>query len=663
MLMPFIAWKNDKTSIQDSSFLTKKNKYESNSLINNFLKNYLKFLIWLEINLNINTINKFEIIENRDNIRKNIMKCQEILIVNEILEKSISWSKNKSLIFLTPKIRLKNFVFLELYNKEFSIYRKRNYLLYMYGENFLEVFEIFKSNPFSKKKFETDFRSEFIHNLTKIKAKIDYDLLTFFYKKKIKLMGIVEEDVEDNYAKINIKLIQAIKDDDKKNLQDLSTQMSLYYNLLRIKKILEIKRESYFYFPASICFRGRTYYASSVSFTLYKEFRYCLIGEPYEENFIQPFHPLNFKIEKILEKNLYNIWKIKNFDFRKCSKNDKISLIWVLISIAEIDKKNLGREVQIEDFLNHAIKILNQETILTNLDEYDELKLESLKLCVKEISENKRIRRLIAKDATASCFQHLIKILGAQSKEAIKWCNLNSESSWYDTYMFVLDKWKKKEIEKNPEDEEFINKYFTRKTIKKTTMTVQYGAGFKTCLEYALSEISDTRINETKILLKFKKYLKSFYNFTSEDIGLLKNSSFTILEELRNLKYTIEIDEQNTYKSIAHLEYNQYGTKQISTTWKKKRLTKNKFILSNTLDAQKIKTSIRANYIHVQDSAVIRYVIAKKPIITVHDCFLIDYKSITFLIALVNDAMRKDYHGIRKNNINFSEIFSIFIII
>jgi hypothetical protein len=37
---------------------------------------------------------------------------------------------------------------------------------------------------------------------------------------------------------------------------------------------------------------------------------------------------------------------------------------------------------------------------------------------IDEISKKIYIKRLISKDATASCFQHLIKILGSLSEEA-----------------------------------------------------------------------------------------------------------------------------------------------------------------------------------------------------------------------------------------------------
>jgi nucleoside-diphosphate-sugar epimerase len=79
----------------------------------------------------------------------------------------------------------------------------------------------------------------------------------------------------------------------------------------------------------------------------------------------------------------------------------------------------------------------------------------------------------------------------------------------------------------------------------------------------------------------------------------------------------------------------------------------------DTLDG----TCIR-DYIHVLDSAVVRYIVSIIPILTIHDCFLIDPRNISFLIALVNDAMRKTFHELKiEKKIEPKDIFSIFILI
>jgi hypothetical protein len=114
----------------------------------------------------------------------------------------------------------------------------------------------------------------------------------------------------------------------------------------------------------------------------------------------------------------------------------------------------------------------------------------------------------------------------------------------------------------------------------------------------------------------------------------------------------------------VNLNYYKRKKGQLKIIINKNRKTKSEFLLLNEIDYGKIKSSSRANYIHALDSAVVRYVISIKPILTVHDCFLIDPRNVTFLISIVNDAMRKKFHDLKINkNLNTKEIFSIFIVI
>jgi hypothetical protein len=69
-----------------------------------------------------------------------------------------------------------------------------------------------------------------------------------------------------------------------------------------------------------------------------------------------------------------------------------------------------------------------------------------------------------------------------------------------------------------------------------------------------------------------------------------------------------------------------------------------------------------ANYIQSQDASLVRWVLRKTTLITIHDCFLIDYMNISYLISLINEGMNVEFHKIIDNQKN-NEIFSIFIII
>ena len=104
--------------------------------------------------------------------------------------------------------------------------------------------------------------------------------------------------------------------------------------------------------------------------------------------------------------------------------------------------------------------------------------------------------------------------------------------------------------------------------------------------------------------------------------------------------------------------------KQMKITINKKRHTKEKRVLTDKLNLKKINSSSRANYIHAHDSALVRYCISIRAILSIHDCFLIDYRSVSFLIALAIDAMRKSFHDLGLNkSMDISIIYSIFILI
>lgn len=157
-----------------------------------------------------------------------------------------------------------------------------------------------------------------------------------------------------------------------------------------------------------------------------------------------------------------------------------------------------------------------------------------------------------------------------------------------------------------------------------------------------------------------KKLFNIYYDYINSDVGLLAKNSNEIIFTLQKLNNKITLNENEK----IDLSYYMAENKQIKNTYKGKRYAKQHFVLTDQINQSKIRTSVRANYIHVLDAAVVRYVISIKPILTVHDCFLIDYRSTTFLIAIINDAMRKTFHDLKLNQtLEIDKIFSIFIVI
>jgi DNA-directed RNA polymerase len=114
-------------------------------------------------------------------------------------------------------------------------------------------------------------------------------------------------------------------------------------------------------------------------------------------------------------------------------------------------------------------------------------------------------------------------------------------------------------------------------------------------------------------------------------------------------------------ESIIDFTYKKIIKKQIDTTYKNKRFTTTINKISEKIDKEKFIISIRANYVHSQDASLVREVIKRCKIIAIHDCFMIDYLSISKLIKIINKCMNINFHSIGVNI--DKKIFSVFIVI
>lgn len=638
--------------------------YDSDKIINYILIDFSYFIIWLEANYNKNSINKKHFKLDKKNIRVFILDQLMCLHEHNTLKIENRFSQNKWFKLYHINLPQKDFIFLSLFKKSFQYYKKNNYI-YFFINHYTNMHELTRENPRSGSVFTTG-NMEYLNNLLKIKCQIDYSLLEWFYQKKLEKYNLNSDKLFEYYHIYIQNIKDAIRTNDYKTHKELSEKLSIVIDLLRIKKIINNNFRGDLYFPSLLCFRGRTHFTSSVSFTFFKEFRFVTHQGSYEENFSPPFHPLSHLIENILENYIDKLNTLKNFNFEKKNKQIKYSIIWVLISIGKLDKSKMGQQVNIEDFINRGIEIMNNQITINLEDEYEELELESLKKILGEINSDIYIKRFISKDATASCFQHLIKILGHSNSEARKWCNLDSLDTWYDTYTFILNNWLSG-IKYEGKDN--LLKFFTRKSTKRVDMTTQYGCSEATCWKYfketiKIESLSPEEINDLRTLFK------NFYEYVDSNVGLLNRDSKDIIEALLNNKNEIILSDN----SQANLNYYKIKKSQIVTRRKnigaenflnkEIRYTKSHVALTGDFDYKKHKTSSRANYIHIQDASIARYVISIAPILTIHDCFLIDYQSVTFLISLVNEAMRKTFHDLKLNtNFKHENIFSIFIVL
>ena len=96
--------------------------------------------------------------------------------------------------------------------------------------------------------------------------------------------------------------------------------------------------------------------------------------------------------------------------------------------MAEVNKAHLGKAVHIKDLVREGVNLYKRGK---SFKLFDEIKVNYHKRIIDELisSETLLKKRLISKDATASCFQHLIKALGERNEDSLRHCNLMSEDT------------------------------------------------------------------------------------------------------------------------------------------------------------------------------------------------------------------------------------------
>jgi hypothetical protein len=171
-------------------------------------------------------------------------------------------------------------------------------------------------------------------------------------------------------------------------------------------------------------FRGRVYKTSPFSLTFVKELRICIYFGEYDENFFDNYGEYN--ADSIIDEYLSTLNKVKNNKKIIEEKNIiiKRSLIWTFISIGENFKTSIGKSVTLEQILVKGIETYNERNKELEYDKRIKI-IGYFKIVDMLINDKKILKRIISKDATASVYQILVKILGAKN-DYLKKVNLDS---------------------------------------------------------------------------------------------------------------------------------------------------------------------------------------------------------------------------------------------
>lgn len=634
---------------------------DANAFRNNIIENIEKFIIWNFIkkttpdDFELNVLNKFV----------NSL-CSELENMTILKRKTYTYKndqkKIKSVSFIYSDYIIDTKWNLNISFSPFNICKIKNEV-YAYSEHFTTLNKVLKPNSKSGKVFEfKQIETNLFNNLNNNWFQIDVHQLQQIFDKL--LINNCIENLENEIILLeNEKTTLFQKCSDINIISKVLSRLSKLLHLAKIKKIITIVNDNKIYLPYKFDFRGRLYYLSDVSPTHNKEFRYCMYQGFYNRNsYLKKYHYLIPKIEKCIEKHFDLLLIFQSKSSNMLSYWEKINIIWNLVSIAETQKSKLGDKISIQNLIICGLDIYNQINVNHN-EVYDTIKINYHKLIIDEIISNEKMlkKRIISKDATASCFQHLIKILGEKTSESLTWCNMNSEDTWYDPYTFIIQSWKHERVNTLNINTNIWNQ-FNRSNLKHTIMTHSYGAGLKTC--WKKFEIKCINYLSKEELVQCKVLFTEFYKYIEHNTSLTAESSIELVSQiLNNLKQNgLNLDVIDGKNWLHYMETKSIQEQKMIDG---KRYTHQKQVLLKTFDVKKIKTSARANFTHALDSALVRWFISKNDqMYTIHDCFLFSYENCSYVISVINEGMNINYHEniipIKKNN---NEIFSPFIII
>lgn len=634
---------------QEFSYLT------SDDLINATLKNFKSFILYFEIIYGLNWFYEKDLF-------RNLFFCSyEILVDANIIEKIKTNKNKKSYIIYMLKHEFECIIpSLNFYTSEFHLYKKNENIgeIYLYSSHFSSVDELLIPNKFSDLKFEKEFDENPWPDhfyICKTRLKIIFETCLKFYNKNADFLETEAVQLRKNISK-------SLKEGDFFTSGLLMKELSVYLHLLKLKNFIKIDFDGVkFYKAHKFCFRGRFYEVSDASRTFFKEFRYCIYSGFYKNDseYVKQ-HPLNNKINDAIIEQFYLLENLVNYrEIKNRTSQDKITFIFLLISIAELKKSELGKEIHLKDFIKMGIDILNNPDNFKFDDLYEKIKVDYLIFLINELLSDSKKMWVISKDATASCFQHLIKIVGSKNDAAYKICNLDSLDTWYDPYTFLLEDFQKCSNLSKKEPELF-KKLFSRKSIKLIIMPESYGAKLESSYKKfkIMTKLDDLKLNK-KLKIEIKETFKQFFLYLKENPLLFENSTEEIIDlciKLDNLEFTMNDG------SKIKLAYFKSKTKQFEFKINNRRCTRQVIFMTGEYDLRKFKLSVRANYTHAMDAALARWYNLITGFSATHDCFYMDYKNPTYLLSIINEGMNKIFH-ILKNLNKKKPIYSIFIVL
>lgn len=610
-------------------FFIKNKNYQQNSNLLNYITNeFYNIFIFKSNNL---------ITEH--NIRKYVFRFISYIEIhfNKIKIKKIIKNK-KSIKFFLFELEKDDWMLDKKISKIMYTLHEYNNNYYLHTGHFTTLSKIYKENINSLYNFNMNDLS-LLKKLINNYAYIDKQL----YKNLL--------DIQLKYHNLNNKeeLLKTITIYNKNfnYLNESNKSLLSKYNSIKDKFdfIDNYVENTKIFFSFSFDFRGRLYFDSSNSPTNCKITRNSIHYGVYENN----VNNQNSKTYKIITNYIHYVDKNINIE-------NKIAILWYYISIGKLLIKKNKEFININEFILAGKEWYHQNenelNISPDLPLDHQLEIYKYYYTIKNIFNNILLKYTISKDATASGLQHLLKILKPYNEESLKYCNLLSEDTWYDTYSHIINIF----FNNNNIDSNF-KQYFNRKSTKKTLMIENYGATKTKCYKDFISNIKFTNSAD---IPKIKIIFNKLYDQLKENkISNFYKNNFSII--LQSDEYIYPLND-----GCVNLSYNKTIKHQLSVIYKKKRNTFQEILTTNIIDKKKSKKAFKANITHTSDAEICRrmYFLYNDSLFSVHDCFIINIYNVNTFIDLINEEMRKSAFKNKKflEDIEYNT-YSIFIII
>lgn len=637
---------------------------DRNDFINIFLDYVFKFFLFNEI-----THGKI-FIYNKNSLRVFLFRFIAFWEKNSLItSKDLKTGNRRYKVLTFNPLEIPFIPEISLYSKKFKVYVRFGTDPYIYNNHFFSVISITKQAAYSDATFKIQLDQ--VNTLAERSFFIDRNLLSKSYDSLTEAHPFLKSydfrDLSTLLNRYSSKIQNFLNEEDLQSLKIYHSKLSEILTLIRIKTVLDMDFDNKeLFLPFMFCFRGRVYELSDLSFTFYKEFRYCAYSGVYESEY-EVFHPINKQINGTLDNQFYLFKDYAWFEGLNLIR--KRTCVWLFVALGVTRKTELGKKVHISTFLLKGRELWeqkNKENIFTDI--YEKIEFNYILFLIEELVNSKILKKWIFwKDATASCFQHLLLILGERDSNSYAICNLNSEEYWYDPYAYLISDFFEKKILSDADslrensflsDLRFIS-IFSRKRLKKVMMTESYGAGFKKLSSYFFLDLNLNKFSEEEKIFILKTWEK-FFDYLLDENVLFAQSSKAINNSFteKNLLKIVNPDNTEVDYSCFVIRINQ-GELYID----KKRHTYQIRTISTDFDKNQFNTSLRANFVHTRDGTLARKYIVYTKMWTVHDCFSIDFLNITYMVAIVNELMSGEFYDLKINLKAKRPIYSFFIIL